>query len=53
MEAIRMVWIRMREEYLNRCAIAGFDRRDITKVPATAPFQEEDDHGSISVRRMV
>jgi hypothetical protein len=38
MEAIRMVWVRMREEYLNRCAIAGFDRRDITKVPAQAPF---------------
>jgi len=38
MEAIRMVWVRMREEYLNRCALAGFDRRDITKVPAQAPF---------------
>ena len=38
MEAIRMVWVRMREEYLNRCAIAGFDRREITKVPAQAPF---------------
>jgi hypothetical protein len=38
MDAIRMVWVRMREEYLNRCAIAGFDRRDITSVPAQAPF---------------
>jgi len=38
MEAIRMVWVRMREEYLNRCAIAGFDRRDVTKVPELAPF---------------
>jgi hypothetical protein len=38
MDAIRMVWVRMREEYLNRCAIAGFDRRDVTKVPAEAPF---------------
>jgi hypothetical protein len=38
MEAIRLVWVRMREEYLNRCALAGFDRRDVTKVPAEAPF---------------
>ena len=38
MEAVRLVWVRMREEYLNRCAIAGFDRRDLTKVPAQAPF---------------
>ena len=38
MEAIRLVWVRMREEYLNRCALAGFDRRAITKVPADAPF---------------
>ncbi len=38
MEAVRLVWVRMREEYLNRCALAGFDRRDITKVPAVAPF---------------
>lgn len=38
MEAVRMVWVRMREEYLNRCALAGFDRRDITKVPEQAPF---------------
>jgi hypothetical protein len=38
MEAVRLVWVRMREEYLNRCAIAGFDRRDVTKVPAEAPF---------------
>ena len=29
MEAVRMVWVRMREEYLNRCAIAGFDRREL------------------------
>ena len=35
---VGMVWVRMREEYLNRCAIAGFDRRDVTKVPALAPF---------------
>ncbi len=38
MEAVRLVWVRMREEYLNRCAIAGFDRREVTKVPAVAPF---------------
>ncbi len=38
MEAVRLVWVRMREEYLNRCALAGFDRRDVTKVPAEAPF---------------
>lgn len=38
MEAVRLVWVRMREEYLNRCALAGFDRRDLTKVPAEAPF---------------
>jgi hypothetical protein len=38
MEAVRLVWVRMREEYLNRCAIAGFDRRALTKVPEKAPF---------------
>lgn len=38
MEAVRLVWVRMREEYLNRCALAGFDRRERTKVPAEAPF---------------
>ena len=38
MEAVRLVWVRMREEYLNRCALAGFDRRELTKVPAEAPF---------------
>ncbi len=38
MEAVRLVWVRMREEYLNRCALAGFDRRELTRVPAEAPF---------------
>jgi hypothetical protein len=38
MEAVRLVWVRMREEYLNRCALAGFDRRELTKVPEVAPF---------------
>ena len=38
MEAVRLVWVRMREEYLNRCELAGLDRRSVTKVPAEAPF---------------
>ncbi len=38
MEAVRMVWVRMREEYLNRCALAGIDRREVSRVPAQAPF---------------
>jgi hypothetical protein len=38
MEAVRLVWVRMREEYLNRCELAGFDRRSVTKVPVEAPF---------------
>ena len=37
MEAVRLVWVRMREEYLNRCALAGFDRRSLTRIPAEAP----------------
>ncbi len=38
MEAVRLVWVRMREEYLNRCELAGFDRRHLTQVPEQAPF---------------
>jgi hypothetical protein len=38
MEAVRLVWVRMREEYLNRCELAGFDRRSVTRVPEVAPF---------------
>jgi hypothetical protein len=38
MEAVRLVWTRMREEYLNRCDLAGFDRRSRTRVPEAAPY---------------
>jgi len=38
MDAVRLVWTRMREEYLNRCALAGFDRRALTRVPEQAPY---------------
>ena len=38
MEAVRLIWTRMREEYLNRCALAGFDRRAVTRIPEQAPY---------------
>ena len=38
MDAVRLIWKRMREEYLNRCAIAGFDRRSVTRIPEEAPY---------------
>ncbi len=38
MDAVRLIWQRMREEYLNRCAIAGFDRRGLTRIPEEAPY---------------
>ena len=38
MEAVRLVWSRMREEYLSRCEIAGLDRRSRTRVPVAAPY---------------
>jgi hypothetical protein len=38
MDAVRLIWGRMREEYLSRCDLAGLDRRSRTKVPAVAPY---------------
>jgi hypothetical protein len=38
MGAVRLVWGRMREEYLSRCELAGMDRRSRTRIPAEAPY---------------
>jgi len=38
MEAVRLVWTRMREEYLSRCELAGLDRRSRTRVAEKAPY---------------
>ena len=38
MDAVRLVWGRMREEYLSRCDVAGMPRRDRTRIPAEAPY---------------
>jgi hypothetical protein len=38
MDAVRLVWGRMREEYLSRCDVAGMPRRERTRIPAEAPY---------------
>jgi len=38
MDAVRLIWGRMREEYLSRCELAGFDRRSRTQVPEKPPY---------------
>ena len=38
MDAVRLVWSRMREEYLSRCELAGLDRRSRTRVPVEPPY---------------
>jgi hypothetical protein len=38
MDAVRLVWGRMREEYLSRCELAGMDRRSRTRIPADPPY---------------
>jgi hypothetical protein len=38
MDAVRVVYQCMREEYLNRCALAGFDRRSRTSIPEKLPY---------------
>ena len=38
MDAVRLIWGRMREEYLSRCELAGFDRRSRTQVPEQPPY---------------
>jgi hypothetical protein len=37
-DAVKVVWQRMVEGYLNRCDVAGFDRRSRIKVPTEPPF---------------
>ena len=37
-EAIRLLWVKIVEEYLRRCERAGFDRRGRCQVGTTAPF---------------
>lgn len=38
MEAVKIVWRRIVDEYLNRCELAGFDRRSRIKLPAAPPY---------------
>lgn len=38
MEAVKLVWQRIVDEYLNRCELAGFDRRSRIKLPAAPPY---------------
>lgn len=38
MEAVKVVWQRITEEYLNRCDLAGLDRRSRITLPAEAPY---------------
>jgi hypothetical protein len=38
MDAVKVVWQRIVDEYLNRCEAAGFDRRSRIKLPAEAPY---------------
>src|SRR3990170_3286823 len=38
MDAVRLVWGRMREEYLNRCELGGMARRSRTRIPADPPY---------------
>ena len=38
MDAVKLVWRRILEEYLNRCDAAGLDRRSRSLFPAEAPY---------------
>jgi hypothetical protein len=38
MEAVKLVWKRITDEYLNRCDLAGLDRRSRIALPAEAPY---------------
>jgi hypothetical protein len=38
MDAVKLVWKRIVDEYLNRCDLAGFDRRSRIKLPAEPPY---------------
>jgi hypothetical protein len=38
MDAVKLVWQRIVDEYLNRCETAGFDRRSRIKLPAEPPY---------------
>ena len=38
MEAVKVVWKRITDEYLNRCDLAGLDRRSRIVLPAEAPY---------------
>ena len=38
MDAVKLVWRRICEEYLNRCDTAGLDRRSRSRFPAEAPY---------------
>lgn len=38
MEAVKLVWKRITDEYLNRCDLAGLDRRSRIVLPAEAPY---------------
>jgi hypothetical protein len=38
MDAVKLVWRRIVDEYLNRCEVAGFDRRSRIKLPAAPPY---------------
>ena len=38
MDAVKIIWRRITEEYLNRCEVAGLDRRSRIVLPADAPY---------------
>jgi hypothetical protein len=38
MDAVKLIWRRICDEYLNRCDLAGFDRRSRIKLPAEPPY---------------
>ncbi|MCP5031802.1 MAG: ferritin-like domain-containing protein [Actinomycetia bacterium] len=38
MEAVKLVWKRICDEYLNRCDMAGLDRRSRIRLPEEAPY---------------
>lgn len=38
MDAVKVVWKRITDEYLNRCDLAGLDRRSRIVLPAEAPY---------------
>ncbi len=38
MDAVKIVWRRICDEYLNRCDLAGFDRRSRIQLPAAPPY---------------